>query len=297
MLKKCGLLLMCGLVVGTGAELAWADEPRAAEGQRPLVSQVQALMAVKCAECHGGGGSRPRTGMTLNLQELAANARLVVPFQPDRSRLWLLVRDGVMPEEGSKAGPLTQAEKETVRRWIASGAPVPPSPSLSLSPSPSPEEAVAVEPDGAPTMPLGRRFLRWLGKFHVLVIHFPIALLATAAGMELFFAVQGNREPSPLVRVCLLLGAAGAVVAVVLGWLHADSGGAGAGSNLLPAHRWLGTVAGLLAIVLTLWSEVETRRARRSWQFRFLLWPVALLLGAAAHVGGILVHGDRFFDW
>jgi uncharacterized membrane protein len=286
MFSRLRQLLTCAIAMGLGAGTVSADEPRPAPEHGQLIAQVQAIMAVKCAECHGRGGSR-RAGMTLNLQELATRSSLVVPFQPDSSRLWELVRDGKMPDEGSQAGPLTAAEKEVIHTWIASGAPSPTS------------QAQVVETEGSPgaTLPLGRRLLAWLGKFHVLVIHFPIALLVTAAASELGCAWLGSQRPSPVVRVCALLGAAAAGIAVVLGWLHADMGGLGGGSEMLLAHRWLGTAAGLWAVALVLWSELESRRGRRSWPFRIYLCLGALLVGATAHVGGILVHGEQFLDW
>jgi mono/diheme cytochrome c family protein/uncharacterized membrane protein len=286
MFSRYRQLLTCAIVMGLGAADVSADEPRPAEGHGQLIAEVQAIMAVKCAECHGGGGSR-RGGMTLDLQELATHSNLVVPFRPESSRLWQLVRDGDMPEEGSKAGPLTASEKEVIRTWIASGAPVPTSPG----------QVIETDRSQRASLPLSRRLLAWLGKFHVLVIHFPIALLVTAAAVELGCAWLGSQRPSPVVRLCVLLGAAAAGVAVILGWLHADVGGFGGGSELLLAHRWLGTTAGLWAAALALWSETESRRGRRSWPFRLYLCLGALLVGATAHVGGILVHGERFLDW
>jgi mono/diheme cytochrome c family protein len=280
--------LVVTLALAASSWNAIADDGPAKTGHGELVAQVQTILAAKCAECHGDG-SRPRRGMSLNLRELAANSHLVVPFRPENSKLWELVRDGDMPEEGSKAGPMTAAEKETIRTWIAAGAPTPRSSSS--------EEVVTTDAFTQETVPLATRLLRWFGKFHLLVIHFPIALLATAAGTELFCAWRGNLRPSPIVRLCLLLGAAGALVAVMLGWMHADSGGYGAGSSLLVAHRWLGTAAGLWAVAMAIWSEAEARRDHRSWRFRLFLLPAALLVGAAAHLGGILVHGEQFFDW
>lgn len=43
----------------------------------------------------------------------------VIPSDPDASILYQLVSTGVMPAEG---GPLTAAQIETIREWIAEGA-------------------------------------------------------------------------------------------------------------------------------------------------------------------------------
>src|SRR6266478_3446735 len=71
------------------------------------------------------------------------------------------------------------------------------------------------------------RLFAWFGRFHVLVIHFPIALLAAAALAEAIEAWRGSWIPSPVVRFCVFLGAGSALAAVALGWLHADLGGFG----------------------------------------------------------------------
>jgi hypothetical protein len=95
-----------------------------------------------------------------------------------------------------------------------------------------------------------------------------------------------------------LLGAAGAVAAVALGWLHADIGGHGSGSaDIVALHRWLGTAAGLWAAGTALVSERDSRRRQRSVLFRGLLWSGTVIVAAAAHFGGLLVHGGRFLDW
>jgi uncharacterized membrane protein len=145
---------------------------------------------------------------------------------------------------------------------------------------------------------LAKHLLRWVGKFHVVVIHFPIGLLIAAALGEIWCAWRGVRTPWPPVRFCVLLGAVAAVAAVLLGWLHADVGGFGAGSpQILRLHRWLGTIASVWVAGFALLSEVDARREQRSLLFPLILWIGAPLIGLTAHFGGILTQGDDFFDW
>src|SRR5206468_7549005 len=134
---------------------------------------------------------------------------------------------------------------------IAAGAPAPP-PSAGpprestgiVTPAPASESAL-VPPS------LTTRLFAWLGRFHILVIHFPIALLAAAALAEAIAAWRGSWTPPPAVRFCVLLGATAALAAVALGWLHADVGGFGSASTMpLRLHRWLGTTAGLGATAI-----------------------------------------------
>jgi uncharacterized membrane protein len=268
-----------------------------------LPARVRSIFVAKCSECHGRGLSRPKAALYLHeLGPLAANPEWVVPHEPEKSYLWTLIRDDDMPAKGAKAGPLNAQEKEIIRAWIAAGAPVPPSstspPISQSSASPSLESTEPVTPAPPPTpASLTPRVFAWIGRFHVLVIHFPIALLAAAALAEAIAAWRGSRIPSPTVRYCVLLGAVSAVAAVALGWLHADVGGFGSASrSILAIHRWLGTIAGLGAAAIAVLSEVDSRRGRRSVSFRLALWASTSVVAAAAHFGGVMVHGNSFFD-
>jgi hypothetical protein len=255
------------------------------------------VFSAKCAGCHGADLAKPkgRFGYVLNLARVAGNREMVVPSSPDESELWDLVRRGEMPPADAPTGPLTAQQKEVIRAWIAAGAPAgSASPGENLPLIPSPSEAVADEPTAAPA---GKRFLPWLGKFHLLFLHFPIALLVAAAVAEAWSIVLRSHVPAPAVRFCVVLGATSAVTTVALGWLHA-LGGHGAGMpRLLSLHRWFGTAASLWVVTTAVFSERDARRGVRSWHTRGLLFVGALLVGLTAHFGGILVHGEGFFDW
>src|SRR5260370_5671762 len=284
---KCGdsaMKSMIRAVAWAGAlypfgQTAVAQEPKPATD---LAVRVQSIFAAKCSECHGPRLKQPRGGVTLHdLKRLAADADLVAPGSPERSALWEVIRDGEMPRREALAGPLSTPEKEAIHDWIASLPPVAPSQaSPSTFDSSSPSEAPSLE----------KRVLGWFGRFHILVIHFPIALLAAAALGESIAAARRTWLPQPAVRYCVLLGAGGAVMAAGLGWLHADIGGhGGASTGILALHRWLGTTAALWAIGVALASERDNRRGEASVLFRLMLWRGAILVGATAHFGGLMV--------
>src|SRR5438270_10896462 len=141
---------------------------------RDPAAEVRAVFAAKCAGCHGPALAKPkgRFGYVLDLARVASNREMIVPAAPDESELWELVRRGEMPPADSPTGPLTADEKETIRAWIAAGAPAPTSENAStiLPPDATPSGATAVT-----------RTLRQLGRLHVVLVHFPIALLIAAA--------------------------------------------------------------------------------------------------------------------
>src|SRR5262249_53257469 len=145
-----------------------------------------------------------RFGYVLDLRTIAGNPEMVVPSHPEQSELWALVQHGEMPPEGSPQGALTVEEKETIRRWIAAGAPAESQGEASTSAEPS-----------------SRRSLRLLGKLHLLALHFPIALVIAAGLAELWAACRSLTTPSEAARFCLWLAAIAALPAVAFGWLHA----------------------------------------------------------------------------
>jgi hypothetical protein len=273
-------------------------DPPAPGAERDLAAAVRSVFSARCALCHGPHLARPkgRFGYVLDLPRLAANPAMVVPFSPNQSALWALVRNKEMPPSGSPSGPLTAKEKETIRAWIAAGAPAGGSPSARATSPPTtrPEHGDA----GPPPAPRAvGRALRWLGKFHLLLLHFPIALLAAAAAGEVWCGWRGARAPSPAVRFCLCLGAAAAVFAAALGWLHALDGHGAGSPRLLALHRWLGTAGGLWAVAAAVLSERDARRGVRSWGVRVIVLGGALLVAQTGHFGGLLAHGEGFFDW
>jgi uncharacterized membrane protein len=140
------------------------------------------------------------------------------------------------------------------------------------------------------------RLGRLIGKFHVLVVHFPIALFLEAVLAELLSMWRKERTPSSVVRFCVLLGAAGAVSAAGLGWLHAAFSAAGP-RQILFIHRWLGTLAAAWSLGTVVLSKRDARSQRRSKTFRILLFLGAGLIGSAAHFGGMLVFGLNYFKW
>jgi hypothetical protein len=97
----------------------------AGERDGSLAADTLTVFAAKCAHCHGPHLAKPkgRFGYVLDLARVAANREMVVPFSPDESELWQLIRRGEMPPEDSTTGALSAEQKEVIRAWIAAGAP------------------------------------------------------------------------------------------------------------------------------------------------------------------------------
>lgn len=280
------------LLVGLQPEVVRAQP---AHSTQDIGYEVRRVFAAKCAGCHGPDLPKPkgRFGYVLDLGRMRENPEIVIPSRPDESELWVLVQRHEMPPPDSPHGSLTHAQKEIIREWIAAGAPDA-SPGASDSPPAVRSEQTAPASLEATS---ADRLLRWLGKFHLLLLHFPIALVLAAGLGEVWSVWQRNPIPSESVRFCLWLGALAAVPTAVLGWLFAAAGNGVGSPQLLTAHRWLGTTAAAWLVITAVCAERDARRKVRSRRVRLLLTAGVLIAALTAHLGGLLARGQDFFTY
>ncbi|HKI34642.1 MAG TPA: c-type cytochrome domain-containing protein, partial [Gemmataceae bacterium] len=96
-----------------------ADEPAA------LARQARALLRDRCYTCHSGEGSSSGKRFDVLRDEtlkaaLGKRGPVVIPGDPEKSKLYTYVRSDRMPETEDK---LTAGEKELLKKWIEAGAP------------------------------------------------------------------------------------------------------------------------------------------------------------------------------
>ena len=295
----------------------------AAPSARQIANDVRAIFAAKCALCHGPDVAHPkcRFGYVTDLARVAANPEMIIPNSPEESELWTLVSRGEMPPSDSPHGRLAAAQRDLIRTWIKSGAPdtsaADKAPATvekaedhtkSLSENrlqqggqahfahrASQNEPVpggSREPAEATLVP---RLLTWLGKFHLLLIHFPIALVLAAAAGELLSLWLRTPALTSAARYCLSLAAIAAVPTAALGWLFAATSFSETPSPLLTAHRWLGTTAAVLLMITAVSANRSVRHGAEPWRLRLLLLLAALITALTAHLGGLMAHGPDFF--
>src|SRR5258708_5614258 len=86
--------------------------------------------------------------------------------------------------------------------------------------------------------------LQWLGRTHVVVVHFPITLLLIAGLAGLWRGVRGAREPSKFAVLCVGIGTLAAAWAVAAGLAHESfSEFSGEAAQTRDRHEWLGISA------------------------------------------------------
>lgn len=86
----------------------------------PYYQQVQDIFQAKCFECHGANGRQEGgIGNVVDLKRMRIEGR-AKPGEPNASPLYVTIEGGAMPPDGSD--PMTDAEKNTVKMWIQTGA-------------------------------------------------------------------------------------------------------------------------------------------------------------------------------
>lgn len=139
----------------------------------------------------------------------------------------------------------------------------------------------------------------FLGRFHPLLVHFPIALLAVSAVLHaIAFATRRSRPsavPPPYLQAAglfLWLGALGAVVSAIAGLLLATSGSYS--GDTFSRHQWLGLIlAGLSLITALVWT-VGDHGSRWPALQAGLVVACGLLLIPVGHLGSNLTHGEEY---
>jgi len=131
-------------------------------------------------------------------------------------------------------------------------------------------------------------FLFLLGRLHPAVVHLPIGILFLLAAVELASLFPRGPRLTPALRTFVLgLGAAGALVAVVMGWLLAGEGDYD--DTLLARHRLLGLAVATFAVATL---GMHLRGWRRGYAATLMLTVAALV--PAGHIGGSLTHGAAY---
>jgi uncharacterized membrane protein len=136
---------------------------------------------------------------------------------------------------------------------------------------------------------------QFAGRFHPLLVHFPIALLLLAALLRL---IEGRLAWSDTQgetsyrwsRLVLALGAVTSVASATTGWLLGNGGGYAGDSFLW--HQRLG-IAVAVAAALALAVGYAPGRQSRRLEAMLLATAVALML-LAGHLGATLTHGEGY---
>lgn len=141
-------------------------------------------------------------------------------------------------------------------------------------------------------------FLLFLGRFHPLVVHLPIGFLLLAGIMEFLSRRPKYAALAAATNLTWLLGAASAIVAVVLGLMLAQGGDYN--EDTLFGHKWGGIAVALVSVIVYLIKigKIPALKGILLKRVQTGLMAVAVLaLGYTGHLGGSLTHGSTYLTY
>lgn len=154
-----------------------------------------------------------------------------------------------------------------------------------------PEDIDSKESEGSNGLDL----VKMIGRFHPILVHFPIAFLILAAVSEWYFFLFKKKNGRILGLTNLWIGTVSAVGAGISGWLLASNKSfSGEDAELFFNHRWLGlSLVGLSIVILGLFYALRNND-RRDLVHLILVSILAVFTGLTGHFGGALIYGSDY---
>ncbi len=122
----------------------------------------------------------------------------------------------------------------------------------------------------------------WVGRWHPLILHFPIVLLL----IGIFLGLTGKKVvPRKLLTVAVVTALVTAISGFFLGRESETKG------DLLFWHQWLG---GGLALLAALWYGLEGLQLKKPIYSKILQIVLLVLIPFTGHYGGMVTHGEDF---
>jgi mono/diheme cytochrome c family protein len=140
----------------------------------------------------------------------------------------------------------------------------------------------------------GPDWVATLGRFHLMVLHFPIALILMVPVFEVLGRIPEMNYLKPGAFALLVCSVGFSAMACVLGFMLAV--GEGDSGGLLVNHMWAGIATTVIMSTALIVREFHTESGR---PFFFGLYSMLLAAGVVtltvgSHHGASLVHGDGF---
>jgi len=137
---------------------------------------------------------------------------------------------------------------------------------------------------------------QFFGRFHPVLVHFPIGILILAFLFECLSRLRGYRKIRVAIPPSLLLGAVFAIASAVSGYFLSQEGGYD--DDLLERHKSLGIATAVFSIIVYLLyvnarSFLQEKNRRKSF-YLILFIPLIILVSLTGHFGGSITHGEDY---
>jgi mono/diheme cytochrome c family protein/uncharacterized membrane protein len=266
--------------------------------KKPEPVPIAEVFQQHCAKCHGADGK-------------GTQGRELLPKVPDFTdpdwqakrtdeRIKSSILNGKGEEMPASRGKITEKQAEELvthirgfsRKTQNQSIPEKSQSSYSSWIGEDQEQMEVISNETRPPRAFLERFVMWLAKFHPVVVHFPFALLAAAAGAELLRWTTGKSDFYLVSRFCIWIATIAALMAATLGWfagtmpLHDDTW-------VMYIHRWLGTSTFACSAVTVALCELSRRSDHLALQvgFRLALLFTAGLTLFTGFLGGAVSFG------
>ena len=136
-----------------------------------------------------------------------------------------------------------------------------------------------------------------LGKFHVILVHFPIALALAAVLGDVLWIIWRKDFFRGAAFYCLLLAAVAAIPTVITGDMHLDDKGyTGEYLSLAEKHQDFGIASMCVLLAAGLVRAVRRNRPTGWWlgAYVVLIVAIAALISITGYYGGDLSHGEHY---
>ncbi len=140
-------------------------------------------------------------------------------------------------------------------------------------------------------------FLQFIGRFHIVIVHFPIALLLLTSLLEIFSFKNFDSKYRPAINIAVIIGGISAIFSAIFGYILAQN--EEISGQTLDLHQWGGIATAVLSsfALFFLWLILKKDQYSKIILYRYFLFASALGVVFTGHFGGSLTHGDDYFSF
>jgi uncharacterized membrane protein len=137
------------------------------------------------------------------------------------------------------------------------------------------------------------QIIRWLGNFHPIFLHFPIALIIMTVIAELLFFWSGNTLFDQAARFMIIAAAISAIPTALFGFAFGyDANYEGILANIYWWHRFFGVFTTLLTIVTAILRELHSRKQWDTMKAYYLCLAIIFIsVNLTGFLGGEMTFG------